>query len=211
MPRVIGDFEDLRNAVQKAVRNKTNERRGEALQKTQEIIDSASNQADKLKQEIKQENLREIEENRIQRLAEANQRARRLILQAREELLDEVWDEAEKDLRELVHSDLYPQTLQRLAFLALPKLGPGQIVIKADPEGHQLLTKDRLNSWNSEASHLIDGEVEFIRSDEPADCWGGLIAVDQDKNRQLDARFSERLRIAKDELRDEIFGKLVGN
>jgi hypothetical protein len=46
-----------------------------------------------------------------------------------------------------------------LARQAVQTLGPGHIVLAADPQGHDLLTEDRLTAWADEVSENFDTSV----------------------------------------------------
>ena len=121
---------------------------------------------------------------------------RRLV--ARELLLDQVWAEAERQLRELPGEALYLEVLHRLALSAARVLGQGAIVLAADAVGHNLLTPPLLAEWSEGV------EVCFVRAEQPAPIWGGLLARDVDARRQIDASFATRLALARAELREQV-------
>lgn len=210
MARIIGSFDDLSSAVEEATRRRVKDRRGEALKHAQRIKDGARKQADRIQEEILEKAQHQAGEKRRQRLAESEREAKHRRLTAREELLDGVWEEAEGELRDLVNSDGYTQALRQLAWLAVETLGTGHLMLAADPEGHERLTEERLEKWSEEASEDFDASVEFECASDPLDIWGGLIATTRQGRKRMDARFSERLEIAREEMREETFHALMG-
>lgn len=219
MARVIGSLDDLEVAVAEATQRRARDRRAASLNEVQKIKDAAQSKADRLSEEIVAEAQVRAEEARRQRLAEATDVAQRQRLSAREALLDEVWAAAEERLRALAQADAeeqgatYAKVLRRLAFAAAETLGVQAVVLAADPKGHELLTQARLESWAKTFSQAIEGEpkVTFERADAPLDAWGGLVAMDEEERKRVDLRFSERLTVAREDIRDRVYRALIGN
>jgi vacuolar-type H+-ATPase subunit E/Vma4 len=211
MAKVIGSFDDLRESVIDETRQKKRAYQGEAGRSIKEIKQSAENQADEVKERILEEAKKKAEEIRVACMEKANKKAVKKKLLAREDLLDEVWRKTETQLRNLVdNQEAYLDALDDLANLAVEVLGSGKIELALDPEGHKILTDDNLKKWSQKASQAYDTEIIFSKVSEPIDSWGGLIANKVDSKKRLDARFSVRLRIAREELREDIFKILMG-
>lgn len=211
MVRIIGDLDDLAAKVEHTARSEANERLVEAQRRVATISEDAADRAEQVRREILDEVREKAKRERRQRLAEARLTSKRNRLTAREELLDGVWEQAETRLRDLVESDDYVEVLRRLAWLAVETLRTGRLVLAADLRGHELLTEERLHAWNEEAGETFDVSVAFECAGEPADIWGGLIATEADGRRRLDATFSTRLEIAREEVRDAVFRRLVSD
>jgi V/A-type H+-transporting ATPase subunit E len=209
MSEVIGDLEDLLEAIRLTAHGKAKDEETQAEHRADRILKQAQQEADQLRQEILRQGRAQAQAERRQRLAEAAQQAQSQRLKAREEILQKVWEQAEERLRTLVDSDDYATVLHQLARLAVRTLGTGDLVLAADPRGHELLSQDRLESWSAEASDALGIRVSFERAAKPADAWGGLIATRKQGKEQMDARFAVRLEIARSELRDEISRRLM--
>lgn len=210
MEQIIGRFDALSAAVERATRKKVEARKEEARLRAQQIEDDAREKADQIHEEILTKAQQQAEERRRQRVAEANQEARQRHLAAREELIDQVWDQAERELRQLVGSDNYAKVLRQLTWQAVETLGPGYLILTADPAGHEILSEERLSAWSKAASEAFEATVEFERSPDPSDTWGGLIVTTNSGRKQVDARFDERLEIGRSEIREDVFNALMG-
>ena len=209
MAYTIGNLGDLAEEVHRVARSKARDKEMKAQRRAAEILEEARQEADQVREEILEQARSRAEALRRQRLAQVTQKAKLERLTAREELLEQVWDRAEKALRDRVEGEVYPQTLRRLAWLAVQTLGPGHLILSADSEGHKLLTEDRLQTWSEEASETFGGPVQFEKAPDPLDTWGGLVAEREGGRERMDARFPVRLEDARIEVRDEIFRVLV--
>lgn len=131
-------------------------------------------------------------------------------LQAREQALQDVWDQAEEKLRNLTEQDEeYLETLKSLAFLGTRILQGESIVLYPESNGRNLLTDEQISNWSEEASDLLDRKVKFHLAKEDADIWGGIIAGMKGANRRVDASFKTRLQIARDEIQNVILKQLT--
>jgi vacuolar-type H+-ATPase subunit E/Vma4 len=209
MSEVIGDLEDLLDAIRLTAHGKAKDKETQAEHQADRIVKQAQQEAEHMRQEILHQSRAEAQAEHRTRLAAASLQAQSQRLKAREELLQQVWEEAEGQLRDLVGSDRYATVLRQLAWFAVRTLGPGDLVLAADPQGHELLSQDLLAKWSEEASNQFGAAVTFKRAAKPADTWGGLIATGRQGKQQMDARFPVRLEIAHSELRDEISQRLV--
>lgn len=209
MARIIGDLDALAATVENVARSEAKDHLAKAERQAEEIRAGAEEKAARVREELVNEARAHVELERRQRMAEARLTAKRNRLSAREEYLDDVWEQAEARLRDLVESDDYADVLRRLAWLAVETLGAGRLVLAADPGGHELLTEQRLRLWQEEARDTFGISITFERAAEPAETWGGLIAEQADGRRRLDATFPTRLQIAREEVRDAIFHRLV--
>lgn len=209
MTHIIGNLGDLAEEVHRVARSKARDKEMKAQRRAAEILEEAEHEADQVREEILQEARSRAEALRRQRLAQVTQEAKHKRLTAREKHLEQVWDRAEKALRELVEDEDYSQILRHLAWLAVQTLGPGRLILSADPRGHELLTADRLKRWSEEAGEAFDGQVQFEKAPDPLDTWGGMVAEREGGRKRMDATFPSRLEEAQVEVRDEVFRVLV--
>ena len=211
MARVVGSFDDLAAAVQQAAHLRANDRAEEARARAEQMEHDARERGEQIEAEVLEAARRRADEQRSQRLAEAMQTAKRERLAAREDILDRVWDQAERKLRDMVDDDRYVDVLHQLARLAVEALGPGRLTLAADARGHDLLTEDRLRTWSEERSEAVEAPVDLERASETLDTWGGIVVTTHEGRKRMDARFSSRLEAARRQLRDQIFERLMGD
>jgi vacuolar-type H+-ATPase subunit E/Vma4 len=210
MARILGDVDELITAVEHAARGDAEKRKTETENRADNILEEARQKADAVRQEILNRARSEADAKRRQRLAQATQSAKQSYLTTREEILNQVWQQAEDRLRELPDDrETYAGVLRQLAWLAVRTLGPGHLILAADSRGHELLTEDRLDSWSREASQQFEDSVSFERAAGPVDTWGGLLVTETESRRRMDSTFPTRLEIAREEVRDHIFRRLV--
>ncbi len=212
MPRISGDLNQLETTIEHAGRGEANTRMQEAEARAERIREEARQEADNIRTDlVRQARATSEQQQRRQRSATA-QAARRDYLLVREELLAQVWQQAEQHLRQLPDDTAaYTDALRRLTWRAVQTLGPGRLRLAADPKGHELLTGQRLEEWSQAAGEEFDAAVTLERADEPIDAWGGLLVTDTEQRRRVDATFATRLAVARDELRDTIFQHMVQN
>jgi vacuolar-type H+-ATPase subunit E/Vma4 len=210
MTNIIGKMEDLHRSVKDATLEEINQTRSKALQQAQKIKDDAQAKADLILAKQKKNAEIAAEQASERSLAAARQQSTKKKLQAREDILNQVWGKAEQKLHEITTGNSYKQVMKQLVLLAAKTVGPGTIQLAADPTGQKLFTKKSLDDWSKEATQLISNKVVFTKSDHALDTWGGLIATNQSAKKRLDARFEQRLEYAKTELRDNIFDELMG-
>ncbi len=209
MPEVIGNLDAVLDAVRQRVDKRIQATEEEARRRASHILEEARSQAEQRRQEILAEARRQAEQERRHILAQAELAAQQERLRARDALLRQVWQEAERHLRAMTEDvDTYASVLERLTFLALRVLGPVPLLLFADPRGHALLTRERLARWSQKAMDHFGQEIALAPGNAPADTWGGLIAREQQGRRQVDATFPTRLALAWEILREEIFAIL---
>ena len=129
--------------------------------------------------------------------ARAELEAQRRFILLREAPIQQVWHAAEEQLRALVQQPGYRDILKHCALRAARELGDSELVLAADPVGHELLSAETLEQWSKEAG------VQFHRAPEPAATWGGLLATSG--RLRFDATFPSELALAQLTLRERVF------
>jgi V/A-type H+-transporting ATPase subunit E len=207
---MIGNLDQLETTIQCAGRGEAHTMIKEAEERANRIREEARQKADTIRTERVCEARARAKQQYRQQRAEAAQTARRAYLTTREELLDQVWQQAEQQLRQLPDdTEAYANALHRLTRVAIQTLGTGRLLLAADPNGHKLLTAQRLQAWSESASDEYGETVTLERADEPLNTWGGLVVTDGEQRRRVDATFATRLAVARQELRDTLFQYMV--
>lgn len=202
MAGMIGDLEELTALIHRAARQEALDVEAGARQTANQTRDTAAAEAQALHAQTLAAARATSARERQRLLAQVALETQRQLLAAREQILDSVWAQAELALRATPSEPDYDQTLRRLALAAARSLGQGDIVLAADAAGHALLTPDRLTAWSAEA------HVTFVRADEAAPIWGGLLARTADSRRQVDGSFPTLLALASSQLRERIATQL---
>ncbi len=94
----------------------------------------------------------------------------------------------------------YRDVLKCSALRAARELGATELVLAADPIGHELLSAVTLEQWSKEAG------VRFRRAPEPSAAWGGLLA--SSGRLRSDETFATQLLEVQLTLRERVYDKL---
>ncbi|MFP4350890.1 MAG: V-type ATP synthase subunit E [Desulfococcaceae bacterium] len=211
MPRIIGDPDELTTTIRHLARSDAREITQQATEKAERIRRDAWNRADRKREAILEQARDRARDIRRRRKVDVTREEKEAFLHAREELLDEVWKQAEATLRDLTEKeDAYTEVLQNLALSGVRIIGPGDRTLAADDKGQALLSKDRLLEWGRKAGEELGEQVYFKRADQPLKTWGGLVITDAEGRRRVDATFASRLEMARSEIPSAILEKMVG-
>ena len=174
----------------------------EAKGKAAEIVRRAKKEArtllDAARFGAKEEEEREIKEARVQGkhvydgvLAEGRMKAKREMLQKREELINEVFREAEKKLQAHTSSKKYEKDLIHITVGACKKLGSEKVVIRANRRDSKLLekSKDTITRKLSGGERTVD-----ISFGEPIQAVGGVKVGTPDSKIEIDETFEGKMR-----------------
>lgn len=134
-------------------------------------------------------------------LAEGRMRAKRDILQRREELITEVLKEAEDKLRAYALSKKYEANLIRIAVGACKKLGLDKVVIRANPRDMKLLTESK-NKIEQELGG--DKKSVAVSFGEPIQAIGGVRVGTPDGKVEIDETLEGMMRREFENLRVKI-------
>lgn len=197
MPPILGDPEALAAEVIRRAQHKAVEIAESARRKAASFLESAEQESELLRRQSEHATELQVAALLRRNAARAELEARRRFLQLREAPIDRVWHAAEEQLKSLVHQPGYVDILKRCALRAACELGASELLLAADPVGHQLLSAEILERWSSEAG------IRFRRAAEPAATWAGLLATSG--RSRFDARFPARLELARLALRERVF------
>ncbi len=211
MPRIIGDPDELTTTIRHLARSDAREINQQAKEKAERIRRKAWEKADRKREAILKQARDRARDIRRRRRVDVTREEKQAYLHAREELLDEVWKQAEAKLRDLTENeDAYAEVLQNLALSGVRLIGPGDRILAADDKGQALLSEDRLLDWGRKAGEAVGGKVHFTRADDPLKTWGGLMISDAEGRLRVDATFASRLETARSDIPSKIMEKLVG-
>lgn len=174
----------------------------EAREKASDIIEAAKKEArtllDAARFGAKEAEEHEIEEARARGervyngiLAEGRMRAKREVLQKREELINEVFQEVEKKLQAHASSEKYEKDIIRIAIMACKKLNQDDVVIQANRRDLKLLgeSKDKITRELSEGIKTVS-----VSLGEQIQTIGGVKVGTADGRVEIDETFEGRMR-----------------
>lgn len=125
-------------------------------------------------------------------LGEAEMEGRRKLMEAREELVSRVFEEATKRIESLINDegrrDEYLEILSKLIAEAVEKIGGSEFIVSANERDLDLLKRNLGKIRRS----LPSRELKLTLSEEPIECLGGVVVESGDRlkvyNNTLDGR-----------------------
>jgi vacuolar-type H+-ATPase subunit E/Vma4 len=194
---ILGDPEALAAEVRRRAHHRAAEIAEDARRHTAAMLEATREESELIRRASGQATERQVAALVRRNAARAELGARRRFLLLREEPLRRVWGAAEEQLRRLVRQPAYRDVLKRSAMRAAREMGARELLLTADPVGHELLTAETLDQWSHETG------VRFLRAPEPAATWGGML-ITSGRNR-LDSTFPTQLAAAQASLRERVF------
>jgi len=179
----------------------------QAQKKAEEIISEASDRARRLLSEGQEEQRRitgtDVRAIRDKILGQAQQEGRRELMQAREELIDRLFDEVKSRLQEVVNGENmeidYHEVLLRLIAEAASVLGEEQIVISLNRRDREYISLN-LTSFERALYRILGSEKRILIEDVPVDCIGGVVVSDTSKRKIYYNTFDSRIQTARNKL-----------
>jgi vacuolar-type H+-ATPase subunit E/Vma4 len=194
---ILGDPEALVAEVSRRAHHRAVAIAEEAGRRATAILDGAKQESDSIRRQSGEAAGRQLAALVRRNTARAELEGQRRFILFREVPIDRIWHAAEEQLRGLVQQPIYRDVLKRCALRAASELGGSELVLAADPVGHQLLSTEVLDQWSKEAG------VRFRRAQEPAATWGGLLAASG--RFRFDATFPTLWAMAQVTLREKVF------
>jgi V/A-type H+-transporting ATPase subunit E len=196
-------------ALRREILSKAQSQAEDLTEEAKKEKEAARQQAEEKAQAIKEEILHSVQEEaastKQQGVSAARLEAQRMLLARREELISQVFAEAQKRLTELRRSDAYPNVLRRLAVEAATGLGGGNLIVWANKEDTALLSDECL----AQVAQGLDRETTLRRGESSVEIDGGVIVERADGHMRYDNSFAARLERSKDELRSEVYHVLT--
>jgi V/A-type H+-transporting ATPase subunit E len=203
MGLVDGNMETLSQAVMSEARMEADQILSEAKRKADAIRQSAQRQAEDERKDILARASIDAERNRRQAIATAQIKARSILLESREKVLNEVFDGALQQLPSVQQWSDYDKTAGLLLREALIRLGASSANIYADKVTRQYLTDQLLDNFAKEL------HMELILK-EPLARGMGVIVETKDGRRRYDNTLETRLSRMQDTLRSPVYHLLMG-
>jgi len=194
---ILGDPEALAAEVGRRAQLRAVEITEEARRRAAAILEGANEERESIRRESEQTGERQLAALVRRNTARAELEAQRRFILLREAPIQRVWDAAEERLRAITQQPNYVEILKRCALGAARELGASELVLAADPVGHELLSVATLEQWSKEAG------LRFRRAPQPAATWGGLLAASG--RVRFDATFPTQLGMAQLSLRELVF------
>lgn len=193
----------LSQAVMREAQNEAEQVLSRAKEDARKIMNDAQDQAEAERKEILERASREEERARRQVIAAAQIKARTLELKKREEMLDKVFGEAQKQLSSLQQWSDYDRTARDLLREALVRLETNSAMIQADEVTLQALTDEALEKISKELNVKLQVKGTL-------DHGIGVIVETEDGRRRFDNTLGVRLNRMQDALRAPVYRLLVG-
>jgi len=175
----------------------------QAKTKAEEIRQRAKEQAEAERTKILEQASVESERVRSQVVATNQLKARTMLLEQREKLLDEVFDTAKQRLSSVLRGSDYEKTAQRLLREAILQLGSESAIVRADEETIKALSTGEIEKVSK------DTQIR-IKLGDPLEKGLGVIAETEDGHRQYDNTLDTRLKRMRDTLRSSVYRILMG-
>jgi len=167
-----------------------------ARKQAEEIRREAEREAEKKYSEMISSYQREAEQEKQRIVANAKLKARKIVLDAREEVISEAFSEAVERLKNLPR-DKYREVLLNLIKEGVEAIqGDAEVLLRK--EDSRLITSTMLKELSSELGFQIKKSKERISA------IGGVVVRSSDGRIEVDNTFETRLERQKDELRKEV-------
>ncbi|NOZ58255.1 MAG: V-type ATP synthase subunit E [Euryarchaeota archaeon] len=169
----------------------------DARAKAEEIKKEAELRARAKKEEILSSGRREAEQERARIVANAKLRARKALLDAKEEVIREAFSRAREELAKVAGEERYGEILKKLILEAIETIG-GDVEIVARKEDKKILSKSFLQEISREAGVKVTLAKDTISS------IGGVVVRSKDGKAEVDNTFETRLERISSELRSSV-------
>ena len=203
MISVEENIQALSRAVLSEARADAEQILADARSKADVIRQHAQEQVQAERQEILERARREAEHVRSQCLAAARLQARKLRLEQREKLLDEVFDAARQRMSNVQQWTNYHQIVREWVREAVTRLGSDAARIRADVHTRGILAGGAL----SELSEELNVQLQL---EKPLERGLGVVAETMDGHLKYDNTLEARLERWQDELRGPVYRLLMG-
>jgi|WetSurMetagenome_2_1015567.scaffolds.fasta_scaffold84145_2 V/A-type H+/Na+-transporting ATPase subunit E len=203
MNGIPDNLQTLTQTVLSEARSDAEQILADARQKAEGIRNDAREQAERERKEVLDQVTRETERLRSQSLSTAQLDARTAELKGREELLNRVFEKANRQLPAMQQWKEYPQVAHSLARDALLHLRSSSARLRADPNTQKHLGQTEIQNLEKELNMHIDLGA-------PLEQGLGVVAETPDGRRQYDNTLEARLRRVQENLRAPVYHILMG-
>lgn len=179
-----------------------------ADKEVERILTEAKRNAELIKQQRKDEILKELKEKERSALSMAKIDGRKLLLTTQEEIFEKVSDEVKNKLSKVRRDKRYLQLLIKYIKEGIRELGTNKVILGLNNKDKQFIKKymDQITKEIERES----GNVELIIGKDDFDIMGGVILYTVDGSKIFNNSFEARLNIVMDRYRNEIMNILFG-
>jgi vacuolar-type H+-ATPase subunit E/Vma4 len=175
----------------------------DAKAKAKVIRQQAEKQAAAERKQVLETAQREADDTRKQAKAAAELKARMLVLERREKLLNAVFDAVRERLPSVQQREDYDDVVRGLVLEAVTHIGGDSVEIRADRQAQQLLTDVVLAALSQQAGTQV-------QLGEPLENAIGVVVQTRDGHRRHDNTLDARLSRDLDGLRPSVYRLLMG-
>lgn len=199
----MGDVDKITKKIAAGSKEEIDAIKKDAKAEGKEITTEAEKKAEDLKAEIVERGKRDAEREKQRIVANAKLQARKLRLDAQEDVIKEAFKEAEAKLRKISSSKEYSSVLASL-------IKEAQAVVKSDVEiiaradDSKVLTSDYLKKLSTAAKCKIELSTDTI------DTIGGAIVKAKDGKTEVNNTIEMRMERMKGDIRPKVAKALFG-
>jgi V/A-type H+-transporting ATPase subunit E len=183
-------LEDIKKEAEKIIRDA--EKKGE--ENLREAREEAEKTRTRLLAEAKEKG--ETEKKKMKSLTEME--IRNKLLQAKEELVNTVFDKALARLKQFVKSESHHGYLLKSIQEAVQKIDSNTLIVYVNSEDREWLAQGKLDKLSGKLG------VKLVLADETENCLGGCIVKTPDGKMSYDNTFEKRLQLLKPALRIKV-------
>jgi len=192
--------EDGRKIIDKILddaRKNSQEIISHAQEQAQEKIDAAKKRGKSKKNRIVEEAIKTSEQEKKRSIAEAKIKARTIILESKEKLIQEAFEVAEKEIETISKRKNYPEILKKTVRDTCVEMGGGELEIIARADDKGILEKELKNLQKEVSKATKDSSLKLSASNVNP----GVIIRNTEGGVEIDSTFKNRLELLRPELR----------
>ncbi|MBC7236272.1 MAG: hypothetical protein H5T69_10555 [Chloroflexi bacterium] len=205
MTSVIGG--GLESYMNRRAREQAKNRTAEAEEQAKQILEQAKADAERTRETMRQRTEQRIEARRQSALSQARRKAREILMHRREQVMEQVWQQARERLRQLDDAERLA-AIRRLLQDAAEQLGGGALRIQVNEQDAKLLGDDTLAEMVQALKEY--GVEKLSLAEAPAHIIGGVIVWRERDNELVDNSFDQRLALSRTALHDPVYRLLTG-
>ncbi|MBN1402578.1 MAG: hypothetical protein JXA74_17185 [Anaerolineae bacterium] len=205
MASIVGS--GLESYIKRNARERALNRIAEAEKEAQEILDRVHQRVQLISEESQRNTEAKIDATHRRMMAQAELEAQAIRIRRREAVLNEVWAAARRRLEEVSDEGERLEILAELVQDAAAQLKGGDLTVQVNERDRALLDDAWMDAL-AESLRERQGVGELRLMAEPAPILGGAIVWRDDSRRVVDNSWDERLQVAREVLRDEVYRRL---
>jgi V/A-type H+-transporting ATPase subunit E len=199
----VGSLETLRDQILKQAK----EQASAVIEREQRIaehdLEFAKEDVDKIKEQQKAriQSLVDIEKRKI--LASAEMESRRMLLEKKEELVSNIFAEAETKLEEMRGSKLYIDAVTKSIENAVDNIGDN-LIVEFGEKDKSVFKKDLISSIESSVSKAVGKNVKLEFKPSGENISAGVIIKSKDGRMIIDNTFSNLIKRLEEDIRGKV-------